>query len=514
MSTEESRWIASRFAVPFVGRRGSGGPHMAPSSSRWILFVVVLGTLMVAVDTTIVLLAFPTITGDLHAPLATVIWTILIYLLLTAILTTQLGRVGDLFGRGRVYNLGFVVFTVGSALCGFAPTATSLVAFRAVQAIGGAFLAATGTAIISAEFPVKDRGYAFGYTTMAWSVGATLGIVLGGLLTTFVGWRYIFFINLPIGAVAIALGLRYLEASPRAKATLDLGGMVLLAGALSLLAYGATDFASYGLDAWNGSLMVAGAALVGPFVLWERRARSPMLNLRLFRSRLLSASLAASFFQSLGYLSVVFLLIMYLQGIRGLSPLVASLLLVPGYVVSSGLSPTAGRWADRWGAWRFATLGIGLMIAGVLLYAQLTVGTPLLAVALITLVTGVGAALFWPSNNKAVMHDAPAEHYGSVSGVLRALTSVGTIGSYVLVITVAASAVPRYVAFQVFVGAGGLIGAVSTAFLGALHLAFYVMAGVLGLALVFSTLRRSRFEEGLARGAAEGGRGRPTGPSE
>lgn len=463
-----------------------------PSSPRWILFIVVLGTLMASVDSTIVLLAFPTIAGDLHAGLATIIWVILIYLLLTAVLTTQFGRIGDMIGRNRAYNFGFVVFTAGSALCGFAARATDLVAFRAIQAVGGAFLIATGTALVSEHFPPAARGRAFGFTAMGWSVGAVLGIALGGVLTTFVGWRYIFFINIPIGVVAVALGLRYLSPSPRSRVRLDLVGMTLLGAVLSFIAYGAVDFASYGADVWNLTEILIGTLLIVPFVLWERWVKVPALNLSLFRSRLLSASLAAAFFQSLGYLSVVFLLIMYLQGVRGLSPLDASLLLVPGYVLSASLSPLAGRWADRWGAWRFATGGIGLMIAGVLLYGQLAAGTPLVLIALITLVTGVGGALFWPSNNKAVMADAPPDQYGSVSGLLRTITNLGTIGSYTLVITIAAAVVPRYVAFQVFVAGHGLIGTVSSTFLGALHDAFYVMAVVLLAAAGFSVLRRPR----------------------
>jgi EmrB/QacA subfamily drug resistance transporter len=477
---------------------GSGGPSVAQeqplnrSSNGLVLFIVVLGTLMASVDTTIVLLAFPTIAGDLHAGLAAIIWVILIYLLLTSILTTQFGRIGDMIGRNRAYNFGFVVFTVGSALCGFAATANDLVAFRAIQAVGGAFLIATGTAIISEHFPPAARGRAFGFTAMGWSVGAVLGIALGGVLTTFVGWRYIFFINIPIGVVAVALGLRYLTPSPRSQVRLDLIGMTLLGGVLAFIAYGAVDLASYGADVWNETELIVGAVLVVPFVLWERRAKFPALNLKLFRSRLLSTSLAAAFFQSLGYLAVIFLLIMYLQGVRGLSPLYASLLLVPGYVLSASLSPLAGRWADRWGAWRFATGGIALMIAGVLLYAQLTASTPLVTVALISVITGIGGALFWPSNNKAVMADAPPDQYGSVSGLLRTLTNLGTIGSYTLIITIAAAVVPRYVAFEVFVAGHGLIGHVSVTFLAALHDAFYAMAIVLLVAATFSTLRRPK----------------------
>jgi EmrB/QacA subfamily drug resistance transporter len=455
-----------------------------------ILFIVILGTLMASVDTTIVLLAFPTIAGDLHAGLSTVLWTILIYLLLVSILTTQAGRISDLFGHGRLYNLGFVVFTVGSALCGFAPTANSLVAFRAVQAVGGAFMVATGTAILADTFPPAVRGRVFGFTAMGWNVGATLGIVLGGVLTTFVGWRYIFFINVPIGVVAVVLGYRFLGIGYRTKARLDLVGMLLLAAVLGLIVYGATDFASYGASTWNVTLMALGALMIVPFIAWERRAVSPTINLLLFRSRLLSRSLAASFLQSLGYLATVFLLIMYLQGIRALTPLDASLLLIPGYILSSGLAPIAGRWADRWGPARLATLGIGFMLVGVLLYAQMGLTTPLLDVALISLVTGIGGALFWPSNNKAVMHDVPPGYYGSVSGLLRTLSNMGTIGSYALVITVASLAIPRAVAFEVFVGGRGVIGSVSTEFLTAIHAAFYVMAAVLVIAAVLSATRQ------------------------
>jgi EmrB/QacA subfamily drug resistance transporter len=460
-----------------------------PAAPRWILFIVILGTLMASVDTTIVLLAFPTITGDLHADVSTVLWTILIYLLVVAVLTTQAGRISDLYGHGRFYTLGFVIFTVGSALCGFAQTAESLVAFRGIQAVGGAFMVATGTAILADTFPAAVRGRAFGFTTMGWNVGATLGIVLGGVLTTFVGWRYIFFINVPIGVIAVALAYRYIGVGSRTKSRLDLPGMILLAAVLGLIVYGASDFASYGASLWNLGLMALGAVMVVPFFVWERRAESPTLNLALFRSRLLSRSLAASFLQSLGYLATVFLLIMYLQGIRGLTPLDASLLLVPGYVFSSGLAPTAGRWADRFGAARLATLGIGFMLVGVVLYAQMSLTTAYVFVALISLVTGIGGALFWPSNNKAVMHDVTPGYYGAVSGLLRTLSNLGTIGSYTLVITVASLAVPRYVAFKVFVGNGTVIGSVSTDFLTSIHTAFYVMAAVLVAAAVLSATR-------------------------
>jgi len=199
-----------------------------------ILFVMVLGTLMAAVDSTVVLLALPTITTDLRANLSSAIWTILIYLLVTAVMTTQLGRLGDMFGRSRTYNLGFLVFTLGSALCGLSPSITYLILFRGIQAFGASMLQANSGAIIADVFPPRERGKAYGYTAIGWNVGATLGIVVGGILTTLAGWRFIFYINVPIGAVAIFLGLKYVkDVMTRGSQKLDVVGMTLLLLGLS-----------------------------------------------------------------------------------------------------------------------------------------------------------------------------------------------------------------------------------------------------------------------------------------
>ncbi len=161
-----------------------------------VLSILVLGTLMGALDTTIVLLALPSITEGLNSNLGETIWVILIYLLVISITTMQFGRLGDLFGRSKMFNLGFAVFTIGSAFCGFAPTNGFLVGFRTIQAIGGALMQATTGAIIADTFGVGMRGRAYGYTAMGWNIGGMLGIVLGGMLTTFIGWRFIFFILL------------------------------------------------------------------------------------------------------------------------------------------------------------------------------------------------------------------------------------------------------------------------------------------------------------------------------
>ncbi len=468
------------------------GPRTPPAPrASGVLLVLVLGTLMASVDTTIVLLAFPTIASDLHASLTLVLWTILIYLLVTAVLTTQVGRIGDLFGRSRMYNMGFVIFTVGSALCGFAPTGDSLVAFRGVQAVGGSLLIANSSAIVADNIPGAGRGRAFGYLAMGWSVGAVLGIVLGGIITTFVSWRYIFFINVPIGIIATYWGLLHLKDASRVRARLDLPGMALLAAALSLVTYGATDLADSGLSLGNGVELALGLLLIVPFLLWERRAPSPVVDLKVLRNRLLASSLGAIFLQSLGYLSLSFLLIMYLQGVRGLSPLDAALLLLPAYLLMSVLAPLSGRLVDRTGPRVPATVGLLLMFAVVLSFTWLTPGTSLYLIAGVMSIAGLGAALFFPANITAVMSASTPQTYGSTSGLMRTLQNIGLVGSYVVSITVASLALSRELAFRIFAGTTSLVGGVSTGFVTGIHSSLYVMAGVLAAAAALSWLRGS-----------------------
>jgi EmrB/QacA subfamily drug resistance transporter len=474
-----------------------GGPGLPSSSPEAkftpremeTLILTTLGTLMVAIDSTIVILALPTMARELASPLETVIWTILIYLLITAALTTQAGRFGDLFGRGLVYNAGFAVFTIGSGLSGFAPNAEFLIAARAVQAIGGAVMFANAAAIISHVFPPQRRGRAFGYTVFGWSVGAILGILLGGLITTALGWRYIFFINLPIGVFAVALGLKTLPRGDRQKVEFDIPGFLSLSAALVFLCYGAIEIASYGVTALYLAYVVVGLALIPVFGLLELRLERPMVDLRQLRNRLLGFSLVAAFLQSLGYLSVIFLLTMYLQGLRGLSPLNASLLLVPGYLVGAFMGPWMGRRVDRFGPRALATAGIGAMCVAVLLYSTLDVNSWLGWIPLISLVSGIGTGMFYPANTTAIMSQAPPSQFGAISGLRGTLSNMGTLLSFVLALTIASASVPRYVAYEVFLGTTNLTGGLGSDFLGGIHAALYGSAAVLVLAAALSWSR-------------------------
>jgi len=447
--------------------------------------------MMVAIDSTIVILALPTMTRELHAPLGTVIWTILAYLLVTAALTTQAGRLGDLLGRGLVYNSGFAVFTVGSALCGFAPTAQFLIGSRVVQAIGGAVMFANAAALIATVFPPQRRGRAFGMMTLGWSLGAILGILLGGVITTFLGWRYIFFINIPIGVVAVGWGLRTLPRTEPQTVRFDIPGFLTLSVALSLICYGAIEIASYGSSATYLAYVAIGMALVPVFAALELHSSAPMLDIRLLRQRLLGFSLIAGFLQGLGYLSVIFLLTMYLQGLRGLSPLNASLLLIPGYLVGGFFGPWMGRHVDRIGPRIIATGGLAFLTVAVLAYSTLTINSWLGLIPVISLVAGIGTGMFFPANNTAIMSQAPQGAYGSIAGLRGTLSNMGTLLSFVITVTIASASVPRYVAYEVFLGTTNLTGGIGDQFLSGIRVALYGCAVILTAAAACSWSRGS-----------------------
>ena len=472
-----------------IGEKAGEAAPVQPQHSNIVLGIVMLGTLMGALDSTIVLLAFPVINDSLHSNLATSLWIILAYLLVIAVATTQMGRIGDIYGRSRIFNVGFLIFTVGSALCGLSPHIYLLIGFRAMQAAGGAMLQATSGAIIADYFPRERRGRAYGYNSLGFTTGALLGIVLGGIITSYLSWQYIFFINIPIGIFAAFVGFKYLRDIAKTNAKLDLAGMGLLAAALVMVSFGLVDFAAHGANAYNVALAIVGAVLIPVFVLYDRRLKYPLIDFESLKIRVLRNAILSAFFTSVGYFSVIFLVIMYLQGIRALSPLNASLLLVPGYVAGSFLGPVMGRLSDRYGSREIATLGIFFLAIAILVYLTLGGNTSLYVVLLASAISGLGTSMFFPANNSAVMANARAGSYGSISGLLRTVQNIGLVGSYVLAISVAAASIPRQLAFEVFIGTKSLSGGVSQAFISGIDHAFYASIAILAIAAVLSLIR-------------------------
>jgi MFS family permease len=265
--------------------------------------------------------------------------------------------------------------------------------------------------------------------------------------------------------------------------------MLLMGSALTLIAYSGVDFAGEGLRLLNVSACLTGILAGIVFVLYEQRTKAPIIDFSALRSRILKYSLLAAFFLSLGYLSVVFLITMYLQGVRGLTPLDAALLLVPGYVAGSLLSPFMGRMSDRYGARIIATAGAAVLILATLVYLTLGTDTPLWVVLLASGISGIGSAMFFPANNSAVMANAQSGSYGGISGILRTVQNIGILGSFIIAITVASASIPREVAFEIFIGTTNLVGGVSAAFIRGIDTALIASIVIMGLAAILSWMR-------------------------
>jgi EmrB/QacA subfamily drug resistance transporter len=456
------------------------------------MVVVMTGVLITAVDTTIVVLALPAIERELHVALSSVVWVIISYLLVITLLATQVGRLGDMFGRVRMYEAGFAVFVLGSLACALAWNEASIIGFRVLQGVGGAFVTANSGAVIADLFPPARRGRAYGFNALGWSLGAVLGIVVGGLIVTYVSWRWIFWINVPIGIAALLLAIRVLrERGQRANRHLDPIGMVTLGLGLFGVLWAMTRLSTAPLSGQTIGYLAGGVTLLVVFVLAEMRQAEPMLDLSLLRIPMMAPSLLASLFQGLANFAVLFLVIMYLQGPRGLSPIHASLLLVPGYVIGAGVGPYAGRLADRFGPVVPATAGLGIQVVALFIYAQLAVSSGLWLVVAGSVVNGIGASCFFPANNAAVMKASPPTMLGISSGMQRTFANVGMVFSFATAILTASRSIPRSLAFAIFVGRASLHGHLAAVFTVGLHAAFYTLMGVMLLAAVASALRGS-----------------------
>lgn len=479
------------------GASAAGGRTGAKGRTGLALAVVMTGVLITAVDTTIVVLALPEIERGLHVALASVIWIVIGYLLVVTLLATQVGRLGDMFGRVRMYEAGFVVFILGSALCALSWNEGSIIAFRILQGIGGALVSANSGAVIADLYPPEKRGKAYGFNAIGWSIGAVLGIVLGGLIVTYISWRWIFWINVPIGIVATLAAFRVLhDSGEREKRRIDVAGMVVAGLGLFGVLWAVTNLATRRFDASILGFLVGGVACLVAFVFIERAQSQPMVNLSIFSIPTMSPSLLAALFQGLANYAVLFLVIMYLQGPRGLSPLDASLLLVPGYVIGGAVGPFSGRLADRLGPIIPATFGLAVQVVALFLYAHLGNSTGLWLVVLASVVNGIGGSSFFPANNAAVMKASPKEVFGISSGMLRTFQNTGMVFSFSMAILIASRSIPRGVAFAIFVGTAKLHGHIADVFTSGLHSAFYASMAFLVLAALLSA---SRGRHGLRR---------------
>lgn len=420
---------------------------------KWIaLSNTTLGMLLATINASIVLISLPAIFRGIGLnPLAPanvsyLLWMLMGYLVVTAVLVVLFGRLGDMFGRVRIYNLGFVVFTVAAVALSFDPFhldagALWLIGWRVVQGVGGAMLMASSAAILTDAFPSNQRGMALGINMVAAVAGSFLGLLIGGLLAEW-DWRAIFWVGVPIGVLGTIWSLRSLhEIGVRTPGRLDWPGTVTFGVGLTVVLVGIT----YGIQPYGGNptgwtnpwvlgSIVLGIALLVAFCIIELRVEQPMINIRLFRTAAFGMGNLAGLMSSIGRGGLQFMLIIWLQGIwlplRGYefesTPLWAAIYMLPitvGFLIAG---PVAGSLADRFGARPFTVIGMLLMAVTFIALLLIPVDFNYWVFAVLIFLNGLGGGIFTAPNTAAIMSSVPPEERGAASGVRATFFNAGS----------------------------------------------------------------------------------------
>jgi len=396
----------------------------------WVLLSIGIGSFMAALDASVVNTILPVVQREFECELAAVQWTITLYLLAVSVLLLSFGRSGDLWGHKPIYISGFWLFVIGSALCGLSPGVVTLIAFRCVQAIGAAMVFASSPALLTLHFPASQRGQALGLQATMTYLGLALGPALGGWLTDAFSWRAVFYINVPIGAVAVVAGMCFIPASPRRVASerFDFFGAALFMAGLAALLLGLNQGHQWGWASWQVlSLSEASVLLLAAFVLVEMRTVHPMLDLSLFRQRVFSASVTAAVLNYVCMATIGFLMPFYLIQGRGLGMRHAGLLLTVQPLAMAVAAPISGTISDRIRSALPSAIGMAILAVGTLVLSQVGPNTPLGYVAAAFCLTGLGTGIFISPNNSAMMGSAPANRQGIAAGMLATARNVGMV---------------------------------------------------------------------------------------
>jgi EmrB/QacA subfamily drug resistance transporter len=407
---------------------GHSRAQAAPDRKWGVLLAVGIASLMSAVDGSVANIILPVVTRAFQTDVATIEWVVTIYLLVVSGLLLSFGRLGDMRGNKQVYLIGLVIFVFGSTLSGAAPSAIALVAFRALQALGAAMLLANSPAILTKNFPAEQRGQALGMQATMTYLGLTIGPSVGGWLTTQISWRAVFYINVPVGLLALWLSLRSIPSEPPAAAAarFDLGGAITFTAGLVAFLLALSLGAEWGWTSPPILTIAAGAIiLLAAFVVVEGNVRAPMLDLSLFRNRLFSAATGSAVLNYICVYSVLFLLPFYLIQGRGLDAEQAGLLLTAQPIAMAIAAPISGTISDRIGSRLPGTVGMGLLAVGLFFLSRLDGASPLSRVALALVVVGLGTGIFISPNSSALMGSAPRQRQGIAAGVLATARNVG-----------------------------------------------------------------------------------------
>jgi EmrB/QacA subfamily drug resistance transporter len=435
--------------------------------------------LLATINSGTLIIALPDLERSLGTSLLQLVWVILAYMIASTVLVLTAGRLSDLFGRKKAYVGGFLLFTAASFGAGFSADGTQLILWRIVQGIGGALLFANAPALVTDAFPKEQLGLAMGTNTMVAAVGLVIGPVLGGALVA-ISWHWVFWFNVPFGLAGALWGWLVLhEMSTRDPVRgLDLFGTITFVAGLTGLVYG---LSRGGIEGWNDSLviwsLIASVILLPSFVLIERRAKAPMLDLTIFQNRMFAAATGAAFINGLSRFALLFVFVFYFQGVMGDDPIMAGIKLTPMAIGMLISSPIAGIWADRHGSRTLAALG--MLVSAVALAGMTTLGenSPYWETTLWLGLVGIGSGMFNSPNTAAMMATVPAKRRGIASGARTMLQNTGAVISIAFVLAIVTASVPKTVLFKIFSGlASGLSSAQLHPFIHNMHVALWVLA--------------------------------------
>ena len=486
------------------GTLETAGPHRAhvcPRSeeraNRWaVLALAGTGGFMTALDASIVNISLPSIARSFGVPLTGMVeWVITAYLVAIGAVLLTAGRVADMIGRKPIFVAGLLVFTAGSMGCGAAPSLPWLLFGRAFQGLGAALIFAVNIAMVTQAFPPAERGRALGVNAILVALGISVGPTVGGLLTQHLSWRWIFYVNVPVGALVVLAALGILtERARRARGRFDPAGAVLLAVGLSSLTLALSFGQEWGWISWRtlAAIGVGASALV--VTAWvERRVAAPILDLALLGSRVFAFSLVSFVLAMLALFAVGFLLPFYFEELRGFDVERAGLLLTPLPLTLAVVAPLSGLLADRYGSRWLSPIGLGVACVGLLLLSRLDGTSSIGDVIAALVVTGLGQGLFSAPNTRTLMAAAPRRAQGLASGVLATGRVVGQSLSVALAGAVFAARGGDAAGGALAAGRAWLSRGQTTAlqgtFLGAMRTAVLVCAAISAVGVVTALIR-------------------------
>ncbi len=467
---------------------------------KWtVLTVTTVGVLMSGIDSRIVVIGLPTVAASLGADAEQAIWFTQAYIIGSTVALLFLGRISDIYGRVKIYNVGFTIFTIGSLLTSLSPTPDIFIAARIFQGLGSAALFSNSAAIITDAFPHGELGTALGINSVAFRAGSMFGLTLSGLILAFFDWRYLFYINIPVGIFGTlwARWRLHEQNDPERTAPMDWPGFVTFASFVTFLLLGLT-FAAYGIGelAYFSTFFVISFISFLAFVRFERKHPAPLLDLSLIHIREFMGAVTAQLINAMSWGAFLLLISLYLQLVKGLSPLDAGIAIVPFDIAMLLVTPISGKLSDTFGTRPFASAGLGVVTASLLLMSTLGPLTPYTTLLAFMVVGGAGMGLFNSPNISSAMGSVPSHRRGVASGFRATIFNIGFVLSFNIVILVLTLYLPYSLITQI-IGSQGVSTTIDTnaaRFAGALDNVFLVLAAINTMAIVPSLLRGPRIE--------------------